>query len=179
MIMKKSIVILLILLLPSVCFGGWNDRQGNPLPDEPHMKSTGTFGAQLVLTDKEALMLERWNTPSETVYFSSTDTIKINEPITAFIIFSGCGADENGNCNLIGKYKIYQPDGSVYADLPFQEIWVNKPVPPNRNLALGVGYIKIVIEPHEQLGEYVVEMEVVDNNLKKKLLLETNFTATK
>lgn len=177
--MKTIITALFFCLIPSIGIGGWIDKQGNSLPDEPSRKSIGSFGAHLVLTKKEALMLERWNTPSETVEFSSADTAKIGEPITAFIIFSGCGADQKGNCNLVGKFKIFQPDRGIYADLPYQEIWVDKPVPPNRNLEMGVAYIRVIIEPHEQLGDYVVQCEVYDRILKKCLQLETKFKAVK
>lgn len=176
----KTITFLVAIgfLLPSICLGGWIDKQGKPVPDEPHMKSVGEFGAQLILTDKEKENLENWNTPSETVNFSTTNTIKKNHPITAFVIFSGCGVDAAGNCNLVGRYKIYQPDGAVYADLPYQEIWVNKPVPPNHTLGLSVAYVKVIIEPHEQLGQYVVQAEVVDRVRNIKVDLESTFEAT-
>lgn len=165
-------------LLPSICLGGWIDKQGNPVPEQPHMKSIGAFGAQLILTDKEKETLDSWNTPSETVDFSTTNTIKRNHPITALIVFSGCGVDDAGDCNLVGRYKIYQPDGSVYADLPFQEIWVNKPVPPNHTLGLSVSYVKVVIEPQDQLGTYVVQAKVVDRIRNIQLDLESTFEAT-
>lgn len=152
--------------------------QGNPIPDEPQIKSVGDFGAQLILTDKAEENLERWNTPSEIVKFSTTEIIKKGQSITALVVFSGCGVNEKGNCNLIGRYRIYQPDGKVYADLPYQEIWVDKPVPPNRTLGLSVSYFKVIIEPHEQLGRYMVQAEVVDRIKNISLDLETTFEAT-
>jgi len=177
--MKKSIgrcigVFLLVLVFDA---SAWIDRAGNPLPDEPDRKSIGSFGAWLVLTDKESQAFTNWATPSESVYLGTTNQIEKGKILTALVTFSGCGADENGNCNLLVKYKIMQPDGAVYADLPYQEAWINKPAPTNRSLGMSISYIRVVIENDEPLGKYTVQAKVVDRNLNISLELETYFLA--
>lgn len=174
-----SIIVVAALIIPSLASGGWIDKQGNSLPDQSDRKSIGDFGAHLILTDKEVEALKNWETPSETVNIPISDTIKTGKPITAMVVFSGCGVDKVGNCNLVGNYKILQPDGKIYADIRDQEVWINKPVPPNRNLGLSVSYIRIVIKPHEQLGKYVVQAKVIDKVRNQTLQLETSFQATK
>jgi hypothetical protein len=156
---------------------GWIDREGKPLPDAPDRKSIGDYGAWLVLTDKESEAFSRWGTPSEGVYINSTEKIERGKILTALIMFSGCGADKNGNCDLVVKFKIVQPDGKVYADLPYQEAWVGKPVPPNKSLGMSVGYIRVVIESGEPLGKYTVHANVRDRNLKKTIDLVSVFEA--
>jgi hypothetical protein len=116
------------------------------MPDETDRKSIGEYGAWLVLTDKENHAFTNWDTPSEEVYIPSTEKIEKGKTLTALIVFSGCAADDKGNCNLLAKYKVLLPDGSVYADLPFQEAWIDKPVPAKRSLGLSIGYIQVVIE---------------------------------
>jgi len=179
--MNKSIsrIIGIICFSLVIDASAWIDRKGNPLPDEPERKSIGNFGAWLVLTDKEGQAFANWATPSESVYIDTTDKIERGRILTAIVTFSGCGADKNGNCNLLVKYKIIQPDGAVYADLPYQEAWVDKPAPNNRSLGMSMGYIRMVIEDDEPLGKYTVQAKVVDRNLNKSLDLETHFLAVK
>jgi hypothetical protein len=98
--------------------------------------------------------------PSESVYIDTTDDIERGKVLTAIVTFGGCGADKNGNCNLLVKYKIIQPDGAVYADLPYQEAWVDKPAPQNRSLGMSIGYIRLVIEDDEPLGKFQRDVQV-------------------
>ncbi len=155
----------------------WIDMQGNPIPDTSYRKSIGHFGAHLILTDKERETFERWDTPSKVVDLDTTNKIRKNKLITALVIFSGCSVDKNGNCNLLVKFKVLQPDGSVYADLPPLEAWVGKPVPPRRSLGMSIGYIRVRIEPHEPSGMYTVLADVIDNNSNITLKLTNSFEA--
>ena len=171
------ILIALLMLtthLPSVA--GWIDREGNPLPDTESRKSIGEFGAHLILTDKEHEAFQHWNIPSAVVDLSTTDEIKRNDFISALIIFSGCSANKEGNCNLIVKFRIVQPDGSIYADLPIQEAWVNKPA-PGKSLQMSVGYVEVRIEDDEPLGVYQVFADVTDQNSGKAISLSSKFKA--
>ena len=42
------------------------------------------------------------------------------------------------------------------------EVWHDKPAPTRHGLALSVDYLRIRIEPHEQRGRCVVQVEVRD-----------------
>jgi len=173
----SSLLLVCVLNVSAFAHAGWIDRSGNPMSDEPDRKSIGEYGAWLVLTDKESQAFTNWDTPSEEVYIPSTEKIEKGKTLTALIVFSGCAADDNGNCNLLVKYNVLFPDGSVYADLPIQEAWIDKPVPVKRSLGLSVGYIQVVIEDDEPLGEYTVEATVVDGNMRKSLELKSHFLA--
>jgi len=72
---------------------------------------------------------------------------------------------------------VYQPDGTVYSKLPIMEVWSGKPVPPNRSLGLSVDYMRIIIEPGEQLGRYKVDTKVIDKISGKSMVLTSQFTA--
>jgi len=173
----SSLLLVCLLYVPALAYAGWIDRSGNPMPDEPDRKSIGEYGAWLVLTDKESQAFTNWDTPSEEVYIPSTEMVEKGKTLTALVVFSGCAADDKGNCNLLVKYKVLQPDGSVYADLPFQEAWIDKPVPTKRSLGLSIAYIQVVIEADEPIGEYTVEATVVDRNMRKRLELRSHFLA--
>ena len=57
------------------------------------------------------------------------------------------------------------------------EVWHAKMPPPNRSLQLSVDYLKVIVEPHEQRGKYVVDAEVWDNNAGSTVRLQKVFTA--
>jgi len=173
----KLTLIVIALLLTSISNAGWVDKQGNKIPDSDNMKSAGDLIAQLVITDNEAEVLKNWGTPSESVFFPTADKIERNKIITAFVVFGGCTVDANGNCDLKMQITVYQPDGTVYSKLPIMEVWSGKPVPPNRSLGLSVDYMRIIIEPGEQLGRYKVDTKVIDKISGKSMVLTSQFTA--
>lgn len=177
--MTKFALVLLgsFLFSASALSAQWTDKSGKSIPNQDGMKSAGNFIAQLILITDEQSFLKKWSTPSETVNVSTVSTVERNKPISAFIVFGGCKVDQRGNCNLVVKFKIFQPDGRVYADVPESEVWSDKPVPPNRSLQLSVAYLKVVIENGEQLGAYKVVSEVTDKNAKESVVLFTAFNA--
>lgn len=64
----KQVLTIFVLLFTTAANAGWVDKQGDKVPDSDHMKSAGSFIAQLVITDNETLLLKNWRTPSESVY---------------------------------------------------------------------------------------------------------------
>ena len=171
----RSLVVL--ALLPAVALAGWINRQGESLPDSDSRKAVGDFGAELIFVRDENQLFKRWATPSETVDVKTIDTVKVGEAINAFVVFSGCKADTNGNCSVAMRFRVIQPDGKIYADTPPMEVWENKPAPRRKALQLSVQYLKVRIEPNDQLGRYVVYAQVRDNNTEKVLQLQSPFTA--
>ena len=177
--MKEISALLLsaFILISPIAKAGWVDKQGNPIPDSSNMKSVGDLVAQLVITDNEAQVLKNWGTPSQSVYFPTADKIERNKIITAFIVFGGCSVDSSGNCDLRMQITVYQPDGKIYSQLPVMEVWSGKPVPPNRSLGLSVEYMRVLIEPGEQLGKYKIDTKVIDKISGNSMMLKSHFTA--
>lgn len=165
------------ILTSPIAKAGWVDKQGNPIPDSDNMKSVGDLIAQLVITDNEAQVLKNWGTPSQSVYFPTADKIEVNKIITVFVVFGGCAVDAKGNCDLRMQITVYQPDGKVYSKLPVMEVWSDKPVPPNRSLGLSVEYMRVIIEPGEQLGRYKIDTTVIDKISSNSMMLTSHFTA--
>jgi hypothetical protein len=154
---------------------GWHDMEGKALPDTSYRKFSDGFGAELLFTDQDEDVFKRWNIPSYVFEMPSTNKIEKGKIITALIIFSGCAKDAKGNCNVIANYKFWQPDGKLYGDIPKVEVWVDKPAPLYKSLGLSTGNIRIRIEPHEPIGKYTVDAEVIDLNKKVTLLLRSDF----
>lgn len=59
------------------------------------------------------------------------------------------------------------------------EVWNNKPAPKAKSLELSIEYMKIIIEPKDQLGDYIVYANVKDENAGTSLQLKAPFRATK
>ena len=173
----KQVILVVSLLLAGTAYAGWTDKQGNSIPDSEGMKSVGKLIAQMVITDDPERTLKNWGTPSETVYFPTADKIERNKAITAFVVFGGCAVNSSGNCDLNMQITIYQPDGSVYSELPSMEVWSGKPAPSNRGLGLSVEYMLLIIEEGEQLGKYKLDTTVTDSVSGNTMLLISYFTA--
>ncbi len=148
------------------------------MPDSEDRKSKGDFGAHLVLVGDEVELFRRWDTPGDPVYLNTIDSVKINDFITAVIIFSGCKADKNRNCNVTMQFRVVQPDNKDYYKSPPMEVWVNKPA-TGYSLQLSADYLKTQIEPGEQLGKYIIHALVTDNNSGTSIDLQSPFTASK
>lgn len=174
--------ILLILLLIPLCDARaqWIDKHGAVLPDADDRKSIGTFGAEIIFTTDPDGLEQRWATPSDTVQVESVDSVQINQPISAFVVFSGCKPTPSQTCKVSMNFRVIQPDGKQYAATPAMEVWRDKPAPTRHRLALSVDYLKIRIEPHEQRGRYLVQVEVRDEisgtvmSLKKPFIAKDN-----
>lgn len=157
---------------------GWINEQGISLPDAEDRKGIGDFGAQLVFVADEQALFKTWATPSKMVNLKTVESITINQPISAFVIFSGCKPTATGECNISMRFRVFQPDGKVYSETPAMEVWQHKPAPRGRTLELSVQYLKIVVEPHEQRGRYTVQTQVRDDNSGAVFSLQKAFTAT-
>jgi hypothetical protein len=168
-----------LLLLPTVAFAGWINRSGESLPDADANKAVGDFGAQMVFVADEHELLGRWGTPSEAVQVKTIDKVETNGSINAFIVFGGCKPDASGNCSVVMRFRVLQPDGKVYAETPAMEVWQGKPAPPGTSLELSVQYLKIRIEPQDQLGQYIIQTQVKDENSGVIMQLKGPFTASK
>lgn len=172
-------ILIFLLMTPTLAFAGWINKQGEKLPDSDDRKAVGDFGAQLILVADERELFKRWATPSETVDLKTTDVVKVNGFISAFIVFSGCKASTKGDCDVSMRFRVIQPDGKIYAETPAMEVWENKPAPHGKALELSVQYLKVRIEPKDQLGRYVIYSQVRDNNTGAVIQLQSAFTASK
>jgi len=169
-------ILFLLCLVSNPAHAGWINKQGMPISDSEDRKSNGNFGAQLIFVNDEQALFKKWATPSETVAVDTVETVQINQPISAFVIFSGCKASVAGNCNVSMRFRVIQPDGKVYSETPTMEVWRDKLAPSGQTLELSVHYLKVVVEPHEQRGRYKIQAQVCDDNSGTVLVLDKTFT---
>jgi hypothetical protein len=175
--MKRTVPVLL-LLFSSYANAEWINEQGASLPDSEDRKAVGDFSAQLVFVPDEQALFRQWAAASETVDLTIVESVAVNQPISAFVIFSGCQPTATGQCNVSMRFRVIQPDGKTYYESPAMEVWQDKPAPPARALQLSARYLKFVVEPDDQQGRYTIQAQVQDDNTGAVLALEKAFSAT-
>lgn len=152
-------------------------ENNEPAPDNEWTVSEGDFGIIQLLTLDPEEFFENWQKPTEGVNITTADTVIKGQPIVAVVLFTGCQSDEVGNCDLEVNYKMIDPNGEVYAETGFIELWKNKPAPNQGILGLGVNYLGTVIEPEDQLGEYIIYATVKDLHSEIELVSLQRFSA--
>ena len=119
------------------------------------------FTASLLVTSKPGALFMRWE-QGERPELTSVQKARRGEPIAALILFSGCGADKQGHCNVTTDIAVLDPSGKVYGESKQTEVWVGKPPPSAGATQLGVGYLMIRIEPKDPPGVYRIKAHTKD-----------------
>ncbi len=175
--MKTLLSLCLTLVFSGGAFGqAWHDGD-SPTADTEWHRSDGDFGVMLLLTSQPEEFLQNWDKPTEAVDISTTNQITRGKPIVAFVLFTGCQANSNKNCNLEVAFRVLKPSGETYADTGRLELWLEKPAPQEGRLLLGANYLGTIIEPDDPLGEYKIYAAVRDLNSGKQLLTLQRFEA--
>lgn len=172
--MKNSLilVILLLILCPSCSYSQWKE-EGKHVEDTAARKTVNGFGANLVLADRPKEFMQEWSKPEKPELWS-TSVAKRGEPLAAFILFAGCLPDDRGVCNTEVDFRVFKPDGSLWAERKGLELW-KKVAPPAANTQLSTANIIIRIQPNDSAGEYKVKASVRDLNRKVSFDLEEKF----
>jgi hypothetical protein len=172
--MGSVMVLVFICLLPNITIAGWQNMEGEEIPETANRQSLNDFGAMLMLTDKQDDLFVKWLQPGKAVKMDVTDKVERNKLISILIFFSGCRTDAEGNCNVAANYKMWNPEGNLFREIPSAPVWVKKPGPKAGSLELTETYVKI--KP-TSIGKYIVDAEVIDLNQDIRLFLRSGFEA--
>jgi len=176
--MKRfALVTLVVLVMSLVSFAQWRDGSGKIVPDTPSAKSDGDLGAMGDFTDKPDELYADWEKASPGVAWSQTATAVRGKPIVAIVFFTGCAANPEGNCELVGRFTTTTPSGKLWGDAIEADIWVGLPPPGPQSLQLSHGHMGLIVDPDDELGKYSVKVELTDRIAKKRMVLERQFTA--
>lgn len=144
---------------------------GKVAAPDPSLASRNGFGIQIMITDDYDGFWKAWEGPTPP-QVSITNRTERGKPITAMLIFSGCKAGANGNCNLTADYTITAPNGTPYGNPLSGPVWKLPPA-PGYNLQLSEGGIGFAVEPGEMLGQYTLKAIVTDHVARLTLAVET------
>jgi hypothetical protein len=144
------------------------------ISDEPWRRGKRDFGAMLLLTPDVEKFYKEWTKP-ETPNIATAESTTRNKPLTAVVLFTGCKVD-GGNCNIRVDFIVLKPDGSNYGSQKDVAAWVKKPGARKGVVQVSEASLRIVIEPNDPAGKYIVKAIVRDLNAKVILELEHGFT---
>lgn len=174
---RLKILYFVLLFIPVLASAAFINKSAELLLDAELTGEMNGFGARLIFVGNEDELFSRWGEDAEMVEIGTIDTVRQNGVLNIFVVFSGCAKDDSGNCNVVMSFKVLRPDGSVYAQTPAMDVWYNRPAPPNKVVELSMQYLKLVIEPTEPLGRYMIHAKIRDNNSGGVLQLNGPFTA--
>ena len=177
--LRRAIRVLAVMALAAAALGARGDEAGRAAADGESRQSVGDFSAQLILVADDAHALKVWEKPQETLTVGMVRSVAVGAQANAFVVFRGCTPDASGQCDVTMRLRVLQPDGKVYVATPPMEVWQYKPPPPVRLLQLSAQYLKIVVEPQDPPGRYVVSASVKDHVSGASLQLGTVFEATR
>lgn len=179
--MKYLLALLFIaasVFAATASFGDWRSQDGEPVSNTDARKSIDGFGAAVIITS-DADWESKWKTPpSTTPNFSTTDKLKIGEQATILIFFANPKQDTAGSVDVTCDIKVTRPDGRVSDDRGLKG-YTGKLREVVTNTFLTETAIRVVGEPTDPLGEWVVEITVHDNVRHVSVPLRTKFTLTK
>lgn len=173
----KKILLLATVAIPLASNSAWTDGTGKPIPDTPSMRSSGDFGAQLILTGSEKEFRSTWNSTAGTPKLQSTNTVKRGQTISGVIVFSGCAAGQSHVCKVTADFSLRSPDGTKTA-AGSGSIWSKAPLAP-RIIMLGDASVTIGFNDADALGPYTLIANVTDQIAKQSVQLSIPFTVTK
>lgn len=107
---------------------------------------------------------------------SATTKTVANQPLFTFLIFKGCKADANGDCDVVADYVIHRPDGTTNEDNKGVVVW-NKTAPTDpKKPYLSDGALGYGVDDEGPFGDYRVIATVTDRVAGITLTTEQTLT---
>lgn len=139
--------------------------------------SESTLSANLLVTAKGRELFQAWETnPAGGFSITPVKVARRGEFLSAVVLFTGCAAGKDGNCNAVLDITAFDPSGKVYGELTEEELWLGKPAPTPGHMQLAVGYMGLVIEPSDPAGQYKVVAKARDLVSGEEIVSEASFT---
>lgn len=149
-----------MVLFAGTLHAGWTSSTGDPVADNEAMRSTGLFGAQLVLTTDDAALRKNWIATQGPPVLPATTHLRQGQNLHALILFHGCKANAFGYCNVVADYSVQSPDGTI-TPIGTGPVW--KGVPSKMGyLQLGQVSANIPFASTSPSGVYTVRAVVRD-----------------
>lgn len=162
-----------LMLGPSPSLAGWTDGNGQPVPDTPHMRSAGDFGAHLVFTEDLAQFREVWNVSVTPPRLPDVQQVRRGGTISGMVIFYGCKAAADKQCNLFAEFSVTLPDGKRVS-AGGTSLWTIAPVADQ--LMLGDASLDLGFGANDMPGVYRVDVTVIDRVSGVRMPLSRSFT---
>lgn len=145
-------------------------------PPNLFQASKDGFGVLMLVTDDPQGFIRAWAGPTPP-NVSTTEKVTVGKSVETMLIFSGCRAAEDGNCDVSAEMSIIGPDGKPYGETLRGPIWKGPPM-PQYVLQLGESGAGFRLEPQDKLGFYTLRAKVTDQVAGTTLMVEQTITAS-
>jgi hypothetical protein len=173
----KKIVLVLALLAPMTVHAAWLDGQGKPMADTDSMRSDGDFGVSLVLTPDDQKFRQTWNDSKGTPNLASAHTAAIGSSLSVELIFHGCAANAEGNCDVVVDFVVEGPD-SRKTNAGHGPVWTGAQ-PSDGDLYLSETGVTIGFDSTDPVGDYTIVANVKDRVSGRTLSPRSGFVLKK
>lgn len=151
---------LALLAAPASAQDVWQ-QDGEAAPADRSRAARDGFGAMLLTTNDREGFLRAWDGPTPP-HLDISDRATRGAPIAAMLLFYGCRAGADGNCNVTAEFTILQPGGQVYGE-PFSgEAWRGAPGPDGA-IRLSTTNISLIVEPQDPMGIWTIRIRITDH----------------
>jgi hypothetical protein len=123
----------------------------------------------IILVNDLNAALDVWNVPNVTPNIKQTTSVKINEPISLFIVY----ASDKDEIDLTYNLKILKPNGDFSSEENYNGLKISDTVINKRILYKANQLPTLVFDENEEKGNYIFVVEVYDANVLLKTLLLT------
>jgi hypothetical protein len=114
----------------------------------------------ILLVDDLQKAISIWNIPDETPRIDQITNIKINEPISLFILY----ATDRDRINLTYNLRLRQPDGKL-SWKNFQGLKISDTVITKRILYRALQLPEITFDENDKTGKYCFIVDIYDNDI--------------
>jgi hypothetical protein len=179
--MRPTSIILALLVAPAPAAaaqqqGGFawklNDRSA---PPNPAQAAKDGFGAMMLVTSDYEGFWKAWEGAGPP-QVGTTEQVTRRQPVHAMLLFSGCRAGADGNCNVTVELAVTGPAGKPYGETLKGNAWSGPPAPAY-NLQLAESSLGFILEPHDPLGTYTLKATVTDKVAGTTLSVQQAVTA--
>ncbi len=149
-----------------------NDKSA---PPSPWQASKDGFGVLMLVTSDYEGFWKAWegSTPPQV---RTTEEVTRDQPVHAILLFSGCRAARDGNCNVTVELAVTRPDGKPYGETLKGNVWSGPPAPAY-NLQASEGSLGFIVEPEDPLGTYTLKAAITDHVAGTTLPVQQTVTA--
>jgi len=147
---------------------------GQAAPGDRSRASRDGFGVMMMVTPDAQTFWRAWDGPTPPNLVTTDRAIR-GQPVTGMVLFSGCGAGPDGNCNLTGEFIVLRPDGTRSGEPLRGSLWRGPPA-PGYNVQLAEGSLGLIVEPEDPMGVWTLRAIVTDNVRGVTLQVEQQVT---
>jgi hypothetical protein len=138
----------------------WKLNDASAPPNSAQATRDG-FGVLMLVTSDYEGFWKAWegSTPPQ---ITTTEEVTREQPVHAVLLFSGCRAAADGNCNVTMELAVTGPNGKPYGETFKGKVWSGPPA-AQYNLQASESSLGFILEPKDQLGAYALKATVTDH----------------